>query len=106
MSTAETVESIVEKIPPEFREDTKKAIKILKEFGCKEVYIFGSLVQGKATKESDIDLAIRNYPIEKFFRIYGVLYMELSHTPDLVDLDMDANFGEYLEKEGGLIRVL
>ena len=106
MHRTETMENILKRLPADFREDTKKAIKILKESGCKEIYIFGSLTQGKATKESDIDLAIRDYPIENFFHIYGMLYMELSHPLDLVDLDMDANFGEYLEKEGGLVRVL
>lgn len=106
MLRTETIESFAEKVPIEFKEDVKKAIYILKDTGCKEVYIFGSLAKGESTKKSDIDLAIRNYPVKKFFHIYGKLYMELVHSVDLVDLDMDAYFGDYLEKEGGLVRVL
>ena len=101
-----TIESFTEEVPTEFKEDVQKAIDILKDAGCKEAYIFGSLAKSEATKKSDIDLAIRDYPIKKFFHIYGKLYMELVHSVDLVDLDMDAYFGDYLEKEGGLVRVL
>ena len=103
----ETREKPVKKpeIPPAYQKDLDKAIQILTEAGCKEVLVFGSLAQGALRKDSDIDLAVRGCPPGVFFKLLGQLLLELDHPVDLVDLNKEREFGEYLEREGNLIRV-
>lgn len=98
---------VIEKysIPEEYRDDLQKAIAILKEEGCTEIFLFGSLAEGKGTKKSDIDLAVRGCPKDKFFRVLGRLLMELHHSVDLIDLDEQSRFAHYLEKEGELVHI-
>ena len=93
------------KIPPSYQKDIEKAVKILKEAGCEEVLLFGSLTEGKAKEGSDIDLAIRGCPHGKFFSLVGKLMLELDHPIDLVNLDIDKELADYLEREGNLIHV-
>jgi predicted nucleotidyltransferase len=67
----------------------RKAVKILREkFGATEVILFGSLAKrGRFTLFSDIDLAARGIPPDKFYSAFGTL-MELNteFKVDLVDL--------------------
>ncbi|MCU0287661.1 MAG: nucleotidyltransferase domain-containing protein, partial [Acidobacteria bacterium] len=58
----------VEMLPVSYRKDIQTAIDILKEEGCKEVYLFGSLVNGDFTGESDIDLAVKGLRKKFFFK--------------------------------------
>ena len=97
-------EQILE-IPQEYREDIDKAVKILKTEGCKEVYLFGSLAEGRFNESSDIDLAIKGCPSGKFFKILGKLLLELNHSVDLINLDIKNDFVQYIEREGVLIYV-
>ena len=46
-------------IPEKFQIDIEKAVEILKQEGCQEIYLFGSLVNGDFNDESDIDIAIK-----------------------------------------------
>lgn len=92
-------------IPEVFREDISRALRILKEAGCSEVFLFGSGVTGKARDGSDIDLAIRGCPSEDFFHLLGRLLLAMDHTVDLVDLDAKDAFAQYLLKEGALVRI-
>lgn len=101
-------------IPEPFQNDLNRAVKILKEAGCREIYIFGSVANGKAKADSDIDLAIRGCPPDvSFFGILGELLCALEHSVDLVDLDWGhgfdklnpSDFAKYLEAEGELHRV-
>lgn len=92
-------------LPAGYREDIDRAIKILMDAGCKEVLVFGSLAEGRTTAASDIDLAVKGCPSGMFFRLLGKLLLELKHPVDLVDLDKEKAFGEYLQKEGALVRV-
>jgi predicted nucleotidyltransferase len=43
------------KIPENYQQDIIKAQKILKDEGCKTIYLFGSMVTGKIHDNSDID---------------------------------------------------
>jgi len=95
----------VSEIPTAYREDVEKAVKILRNVGCKEVYLFGSLAEGNAREGSDIDLAVRGCPSGTFFHVLGKLLLELEHPIDLIELDVDNNFAQYLEEEGNLIYV-
>ncbi len=92
-------------LPKGLAVDIRRAIKILREEGCSEVFLFGSGATGQVRKESDVDLAIRGCPRGKFFHLVGRLQIELDHPVDLVNLDFADAFAQHLEKEGPLVRV-
>ncbi|MEW5954321.1 MAG: nucleotidyltransferase domain-containing protein [Bacillota bacterium] len=92
-------------IPEKFNEDLNRAIRILKDAGCKEIYLFGSLVTGETEEMSDIDLAVRGCPPDKYFGVLGQLILELEHSVDLINLDREDEFTRYLEKQGELVHV-
>ena len=72
-------------LPNSYKDDIKRATKILKENGAKEVFIFGSIANGK---------------------IAGILMFELENKFDLIDLDdKDNRFSQMLLKIGGLLKV-
>lgn len=92
-------------IPEVFREDIRRAVEILKGGGCSEVHVFGSAITGGVRDRSDIDLAIRGCPKGSFFRLLGSLLWELGHPVDLVNLDSEDAFAQYLQKEEVLVRI-
>ena len=87
------------------RKDVETAARILREAGAQEVYVFGSAAHGKMRPDSDIDLAIRGLSPERFFPTMGRVRDAISHLFDLIDLDDDNLFTQYLEQEGELLRV-
>ena len=89
----------------EYRSDVERAVVISKEEGCWEVYVFGSVAVGDTGPRSDLDIAVRGCPPERFYRLLGRLMDELLHTVDLVDLDVETRVAEFLEEEGQLIHV-
>ena len=95
----------ISEIPAAFREDIQRATEILKGVGCTDVYLFGSLVNGEAGARSDIDLAVRGCPKNRFFQALGKLLVELDRPVDLVDLDQADAFAKYLEANEELVRV-
>ncbi|HLG31230.1 MAG TPA: nucleotidyltransferase domain-containing protein [Candidatus Brocadiales bacterium] len=92
-------------IPEDLQNDISQAIRILKEGGCSEIFLFGSGVTGNVKERSDIDLAIRGCPKGYFFHLLGRLLWELNHPVDLVNLDTQDTFAQHLQKEGMLVRV-
>jgi len=92
-------------VPEGFREDIDRAVRILKEGGCSEIFLFGSGAEGKISDRSDIDLAIRGCPPGHFFRLLGRLLWELDHPVDLVNLDTQDPFVQFLQKEGVLLQI-
>ncbi|OGG52760.1 MAG: hypothetical protein A3F84_10035 [Candidatus Handelsmanbacteria bacterium RIFCSPLOWO2_12_FULL_64_10] len=92
-------------VPEVFREDIDRAVRILKGEGCSEVFLFGSGAEGKAQDGSDLDLAVRGCPQGRFFHLLGRLLLELAHPVDLVNLDTQDAFAQYLQKEGALLRI-
>ena len=93
------------KIPTSYKKDIEKAVKILKENGASEVYIFGSLANGKFNKNSDIDIAVKGLKKDKFFYVASILLFELTNKFDLVDLDEDSSFSNLLVEKGGMLKV-
>lgn len=92
--------------PPEaFRDGAERAVRILREEGCGEIYLFGSVAAGAAGEASGIDLGIREYPREKFFHIYGRLLTELDHGMDLVDFGAESKMFDVLSSLGEVRRV-
>jgi uncharacterized protein len=94
-----------EMIDRRFISDLEIAIEYLQAIGCSEVYIFGSIAHGSSQSQSDIDIAVRGIQPDKFFFVYGELISRLQHDVDLVDLDLQKNFGKSLTELGQLRRV-
>jgi predicted nucleotidyltransferase len=91
--------------PETYRKDIDTAISILKEEGCSEVYIFGSLASGEAKQDSDLDIAVKGFEAGRFFRIYSILMSALEHDVDLIDLDNNKRFAKHLFDIGDIVRV-
>ncbi len=68
-------------LPEEIKKDISIATAILMSEGCKEVYIFGSLVEGAFSDSSDIDLAIIGLEKKKYFKVYSVSKRINGHCP-------------------------
>lgn len=96
----------IEKIPASHRQDMKRAIKILEDVGCEEIYIFGSMVDGPVTPDSDIDIAAKGIPHGFYFKTLARLMMQLDHPVDLVPMERDNRFADMLQHEGHLYRVI
>lgn len=93
-------------LPISFQNDIEKATKILKENGATEVYIFGSIANGKFNENSDIDIAVKGIKAEEFYKIASILMFELENEFDLIDLDDNNNrFAQMILKVGGLLKV-
>lgn len=92
-------------VPKIFQEDIARAVRILKEGGCSEIFLFGSGAEGRMRELSDIDIAIKGCPPGHFFRLLGKLLWELKHPVDLVNLDTLDPFAKYLQKEGTLLQI-
>jgi predicted nucleotidyltransferase len=92
-------------IPQKYKNDVDKATSLLKNEGCKSVYLFGSMVTGKIHNNSDIDIGIKGLPPEKFFKVYSRLYMNLDNEIHLVDFDYDEQFFSLLERLGEVVEI-
>jgi predicted nucleotidyltransferase len=82
-----------------------KAASALRAAGAKEVYIFGSASKGNMRPNSDVDMAVSGLPPEVFFRAMAAAHDALGRPLDLVDLDEDNTFTQYLKAKGELLRV-
>ena len=92
-------------ITPEIQKEIELATVILRKAGCREIYIFGSLIEGTFTEESDIDLAVIGLPKENFFTAYGQLLEQLNRGVDLIGLDYDNDFSKRIKQTRKLERV-
>jgi len=93
-------------LPTTYQINVEKAVQILREAGCTEIYLFGSLASGDIHAQSDVDLAVRGCPKKDFFRVYGRLFRELDYTVDLVDLDTPEDmFVRFLLDEEELVQI-
>ena len=88
-----------------YQQNLQKAIRILKQSGCTDIFVFGSVAANKVSQHSDIDLAVRGCPKGKFFQLLGKLLIELDVPVDLVNLESRDPFAHYLAQEGGLVQV-
>jgi predicted nucleotidyltransferase len=92
-------------VPLKYQKDIDTAKILLKNAGCKSVYLFGSLVTGKIHQNSDIDIGIKGLPPEKFIRVYAKLDNDLSNSVDLVDFDENDKFYNLLTSLGELVEI-
>lgn len=99
------MKNVLNKLPDSFKTDIKRAIKILKEYGCTEIYIFGSLINNSFNDKSDIDIAIKGLQPELFFKAYSDLTVELQHSVDLINMETQKRFVDFLTEIKEIIRV-
>lgn len=92
-------------VPKSYERDIEIAKEFLKEEGCSEIYLFGSLLTDKSNKDSDIDIGIRGCPNKFFFRMYSKLSDKLEHSVDLVDFDSERDFFSMLDSIEEVIRI-
>jgi predicted nucleotidyltransferase len=85
--------------------DIDIAAKILREAGAKEVFVLASAARGDTRPGSDLDMAVRGLPPERFFRAMSTVTFAISRPFDLIDLDERNLLTEFLEREGELRRV-
>ena len=84
----------------------KEAAETFKSYGAKEVYIFGSAAEGRIDEYSDIDMAVSGLPPGVFFRAWAKAVRAFpGREMDLISLENDGPFAEYLKLEGKLQRV-
>jgi len=89
-----------------FRPDLETAVQYLRSVGCTEIYVFGSVGQARPRGRSDLDIAVRGIRPSEYFAVYGELLSRTRHSVDLIDLDLQSEFGSQLAKSGQLRRVV
>lgn len=87
------------------QKDIELAKDILLRYGCKEVYVFGSLVDGDFGDQSDIDIAVVGLAKGRFFAAYGELIEQLSRSVDLIGLDYEDDFSRRVREKKRMERV-
>ena len=95
----------IQEIPKNYQDDIQKATYLLKNEGCKDVFLFGSLVTGKFHQNSDIDIGITGLNPKKFLKVYASLDRELSNKVDLVDFDFRNDFCSLLNSLGEVVKI-
>lgn len=81
------------------------AVRVLKEQGAREVYLFGSAATGRMHARSDVDIAVAGLPPERYFRAFDLAARVLDRPLSLIDLDDETPFTRYLKAQGELQRV-
>ncbi|MGE0086308.1 MAG: nucleotidyltransferase family protein [Desulfococcaceae bacterium] len=88
-----------------YDKNIRQAVEILKQAGCREIFLFGSLAENAIREGSDIDIAVRGCPKGKFFHLLGKLLLKLDIDVDLVDLDENDAFPCYLIQNERLVQI-
>jgi len=97
---------IIKQLPEQYQTNIIRAVEILKQGGCTEVFLFGSLASGNFNPRSDIDLAVRGCPPGNFFHLLGQLIFRLDYPVDLIDLDSGDPFARFLIQKGKLQQIV
>ena len=93
------------KLPEDIMKDINIAKEILLREGVCEIYIFGSFAEGIYTEQSDLDLAIKGLPEDRYFKVYGELIEKLSRNLDLIGLDYENDFSKMIKETGKFERI-
>jgi len=93
------------KLAQQARADLAPAVEILKKYGAKKIFIYGSLLRPERFhRRSDIDLAVEGIPSQDFIRASADLMMTMDWQVDLKPIeDVDEIFRETILKKGELI---
>ena len=80
-------EAALEKQLAQARSSLPALVNTLCRYGATEVYLFWSLCAGQFHLASDIDLAVRGIPAERFYAALAALDAACDIPVDVVDLD-------------------
>jgi len=83
----------------------KKRFFVYKEEGCTAIFLFGSLVTGKYSDSSDIDLGIMGLPPRKYIRTYSKLNNIIKNRFDLTDFDENIDLYNMLYSIGEVEKI-
>jgi len=92
-------------IPQKYQNDIENAKNLLKNEGCRSVYLFGSLVTGKRNDDSDVDIGIKGLPKGKFFDTCAKIYFAADNDIDIVDFDTDTELYSLLNRLGEVVEI-
>jgi len=92
-------------IPEKYRNDIENATFCLKNEGCTEVFLFGSLITGNYTDSSDIDIGIMGLSPKKFIRTYSKLNNIIKNNFDLIDFDENKDLYNLLYSIGEIQKI-
>jgi len=92
-------------IPIKYKKDIEIAINLLKKEGCEAIFLFGSLVTGKISEDSDIDIGVKGLPKGKFLNLYSQLHFDFENKIDLVDFDTNSDFYSMLDSIEEVIQI-
>ena len=87
------------------REDLTGATEILKKYGAKQIFVFGSLCRtDRFHSGSDIDIAVEGIPPQHFIRAAADLMMAVDFPIDLKPIEeLDDYFRDMIHQKGELI---
>jgi len=89
------------KLTKEIDEKVSKAVEYLKSIGGKDIFLFGSLVDGTYNINSDIDLAATGISARNYFKALVELPKIINHKVDLVALDFTSkDFEKKIRSKG------
>ena len=80
-------------------------VRLLREMGASQVYLYGSAARGELRPDSDIDMAVSGLPARLYFSAISKASDILGRDLDLLDLDDETPWTRRLRASGELIRV-
>ena len=86
--------------------DVQKAVQILGQRGCSDVFLYFSSRQTQENPAENIDLAVAGMDNREYFDAYKELYQELKHPVELIRLDDDNQYSRMIRNQDILIRVV
>jgi len=92
-------------IPQKYQKDIELATNLLRDEGCRSIFLFGSLVTGKSHDGSDIDIGIKGLPRGKYFETCAKVYFALDNHIDIVDFDNNEEFYHLLDRLGEVVEI-
>ena len=90
---------------PDKSDVLQRAIRGLQAEGATEVHVFGSYAQARIRRNSDLDLAVRGIPPERWYLALAKALEEVPVRTDVIDLDRPSRFATFLIQSGRLRRV-
>ena len=97
--------NMVPNIPQKYRKDIEFVTNLLKNEGCKSIYLFASLVTGKISDDSDIDIGIKGFPKGIYFEICAKAYFAIDNGIDIVDFDNNEDLYSLLNRLGEVVEI-
>ncbi len=87
------------------KKELAKAVVRLQSYGAQEIYLFGSMARGDMDQYSDWDFAVRGLPASEYYTAFAKLMQILSRSVDLIDLDEQNPFSDFVRTKKEFTRV-